>query len=222
MANRAYASFWISDYSEEVMLDRFERWLQTVPLSSAKQGFTNLTIRAVEPSESPLLEHEFRGGADAAAVATLTREHQNADCAYETDAYWDLWQQSPETGAWRLLPQRLLLICHGPTYDEGVFAETGHYQADLGFEHLFTGHAGLLGSHGMRSEPANEMEADFLARMTNEQHLREYHEKTRQNIQTLLAWTRAVEQALPINKTLLWSEGEENLEARLDEILAVH
>jgi hypothetical protein len=31
-----------------------------------------------------------------------------------------------------------------------------------------------------------------------------------------------VEKALPLERYLLWSEGEENLEARLDEILAVH
>jgi hypothetical protein len=57
--------------------------------------------------------------------------------------------------------------------------------------------------------------------MTREDRLGEYHDKTRQNIQQLLDWTRAVERALPLERTLLWSEGEENLEARLDEILAV-
>jgi hypothetical protein len=32
---------------------------------------------------------------------------------------------------------------------------------------------------------------------------------------------QAVEQALPVERYRLWSEGEENFEARLDEILAV-
>ena len=120
-------------------------------------------------------------------------------------------------------PQGLLLICHGPDYDGGdPAAESGHFLADLGLEHLFTGHAGLLGTRAQRAEPASPVEADFLARMAREDRLREYHEKTRQNIQQLLDWTRAVENALPVERTVLWSEGEENLEARLDEILAVH
>jgi hypothetical protein len=34
-------------------------------------------------------------------------------------------------------------------------------------------------------------------------------------------WIRAVEGALPVERYRLWSEGEENFEARLDEILAL-
>src|SRR5947207_4602761 len=108
MANRAYASFWTRDYSETVMLDRFEKWLETVPLSSEKPGFASLTIRAVEPSESPLFEQDFLGGvADASAVVAMAREHQNADCSYEVEAHWDLWQQAPDSAAWRRAPQRI-------------------------------------------------------------------------------------------------------------------
>ncbi len=204
------------------MLDRFERYLETVPQSKERPGFWSVTIRAVEPSETPVLEHEFRGPADAAAVVALAREHQNADCSYEAEAYWDLWHQWPSDGVWRRGPQRILLTCHGETYDANAAAESGHYRADLGFEHLFTGHARLLGSRGGQEEASNQMEAEFLARMRNEQNLREYHDKTRQNIRQLFNWIRTVEQAIPVAKTLLWSEGEDNLEARLDEILAVH
>jgi hypothetical protein len=57
--------------------------------------------------------------------------------------------------------------------------------------------------------------------MSQPQNLREYHEKTRENIHKLLEWTAGVERALPVERIRLWSEGEENFEARLDEILAV-
>jgi hypothetical protein len=57
--------------------------------------------------------------------------------------------------------------------------------------------------------------------MAQPQNLREYQEKTRENIQKLMGWMRAVEEALPVDRVRLWSEGEENFEARLDEILAV-
>jgi hypothetical protein len=223
VANRAYASFWTRDYSEGLMLDRFERWLETVPVSPGRPGFASLVVRAVEPSELPVFEHDFRDGeADFATVLALAREHANADCSYEVEAHWDLWQISLETGLWQSGPQRLLLTCHGPEYDNGVAAESGHFLADLGLEHLYTGHAGLLGTRGERTPPASPLEAEFVARMTLEDHLSEYHEKTRQNIQQLLDWTRRVENALPVERTVLWSEGETNLEARLDEILAVH
>jgi hypothetical protein len=51
--------------------------------------------------------------------------------------------------------------------------------------------------------------------------LREYQEKTLENIQMLMAWMRSAEEALSVDRIRLWSEGEENFEARLDEILAV-
>ncbi len=205
------------------MLDRFERWLESVPPSAERPGFASLVIRAIEPSESPIFEHDFLdSAADAAAVIALAREHRNADCAYEVETRWDLWLRHLDTGLWKRGPQRLLLICHGQDYDNGVAAESGNFMADLGLEHLYTGHAGLLGSHAARIAPADPLEAEFLSLMTEEEQLRDYHEKTRQNVQQLMDWTRSVEQALPIERSILWSEGEENLEARLDEILAVH
>jgi hypothetical protein len=51
-------------------------------------------------------------------------------------------------------------------------------------------------------------------------NLKEYHAKTRENIQQLFIWVEAIERALPVERSELWSEGEENFEARLDAILA--
>jgi hypothetical protein len=47
-----------------------------------------------------------------------------------------------------------------------------------------------------------------------------YQEKTRENIKALFDWVRRIEKALPMERLRLWSEGEENFEARLEEILA--
>jgi hypothetical protein len=47
-----------------------------------------------------------------------------------------------------------------------------------------------------------------------------YKDKTRENIKALFAWVRRIETALPVRQLRLWSEGEENFEARLEEILA--
>jgi hypothetical protein len=223
MANHAYVSFWTRERAAETMLDRFERFLETFPLPPARRGFMGLVIRAVGPSEAPLVEHSL-GGIRAAAsdVIALAREHDNADCSYEVEAHWEIWQRDLETGAWQKGPERVLLICNGAAYDDGVAVDSGDFVVDTGFEHLYTGHAGLLGAYGARSAPSDPVEAEFLAWMTHEEHLHEYYEKTRSNIQLLMNWVASVEKALPLERHFLWSEGEENLEARLDEILAVH
>jgi len=223
MGNHAYVGFWTRERAPETMLDRFERFLETFPFSASRHGFTALTIRAVDSAEPPLIELDLRrANALASDVIALAREHDNADCSYEVEAHWDVWQRSLETGAWQKGPERVLLICNGRSYDEGVADGSGDFLADVGFEHLFTGHAGLLGAYSTRSAPTDPVEAEFLSWMTHEEHLHEYYEKTRANIQVLMNWVASVEKALPLERHLLWSEGEENLEARLDEILAVH
>ena len=223
MANHAYASFWTRERAAETMLDRFERLLETFPLSTVPQrGFSDLVIRAISPAEAPLIEHDLRGTTTVSDVIALAREHDNADCSYEVEANWDVWQRNLETGVWRKNPQPVLLTCNGRLYDDGVADDSGDFLADAGFEHTFTGHAGLLGGYAGRNAPSDPVEAEFLAWMSDEGHLREYHEKTQANIQLLLNWVVSVEKALPLERHFLWSEGEENLEARLDEILAVH
>jgi len=129
---------------------------------------------------------------------------------------------------WQRAPQLLELACYGPDYDHRIAASAGHFQADLGFEHFFTGHAGLLVPHtSSNSKPSQStysaehpVEHTFRQWMAAGNNLKEYHAKTRENIQQLFHWVEAIEQALPVERTELWSEGEENMEARLDEILA--
>lgn len=222
MANRAYLSLWSKGFSEASMLQQFERLLETVPISAERPGFAELVIRAVDPTEATLAEHDLRGRrATPSDVVELARECRNADSAYEVLTHWDLWLRDAGTSRWQLRPQPLEIICYGEQYDSGVFAEAGHFQADIGFEHLFTGHAGLLAPHGngATAAPQHPAEAEFLAWVGRAENLREYHQKTRENIQKLLDWLRKIEAAMPVERSQLWSEGEENFEARLDEIL---
>ena len=224
MANRAYVTFWLRNYSEQGMLEQFERLLETVPLSSPGPGFRRLIVRAIGPAEIPLAEHDLRvANVKPADIIALAKEYVNADTAYEVEASWDLWRWDADTSRWLRGPEPLLLTCQGEAYDDGAAGASGHFLVDAGLEHLYTGHAGLLGSGSAepRYAPADPLEAKFLAVMSQEESLHEYHEKTRQNIQQLMNWVQAVAQALPIENFTLWSEGEENLEARLDEILAV-
>jgi len=227
MANRAYVSLWSKGFSEATMLEQFQQLLTTVPLSAERPGFTELVIRAVDPTETPLVERDLRGKAlSAAELIELAAEYLHADSEYEVRTHWDLWVYDAERGRWQRRPQRLALLCHGEEYDGGIYADVGHFQADVGFEHLFTGHAGLLGWRAAGSPgpgtAAHPAEAEFLARMSQPENLREYHLKTRENIKELMDWMRTAEEAVPLERYRLWSEGEENFESRIDEILAVH
>src|SRR5579885_2931839 len=122
-------------------------------------------------------------------------------------------------------PAPLELLCHGPQYDGGVAESAGHFSADLGFEHSFTGHGGLL-APGAAANPFDSsdhpIERTFRRWMSTPANRAEYHARTRENIRLLMAWLDAITRALPVKRSELWSEGEENFEARVDAILAQH
>src|SRR5216110_2378434 len=138
----------------------------------------------------------------------------------------DLWSFDIDTMKWQRKPEPLELTCHGPDYDGGIAASAGHFQADLAFEHFFTGHGGLLapGTSSSFSKSSNSsnsfgsfehpVEHTFRQWMAVSDNLKEYHAKTRENIQQLFLWVDAIARALPVERTELWSEGEENMEAR--------
>jgi hypothetical protein len=224
MANRAYWGVWTRNFTEATMLDQFERVLRTVPFSAEFPGLTGMVVRAVDFSEAPLVEMD--SGANplkAEEWIASAREYCHADCAFEAESFWDLWAYDFAQGRWVRGPQKLVMICNGEEYDGGVWAEQGHFHAEIGFEHFYTGHAQLLGSSGRPPAEAQDViEARFQVLMTDPGNLREYHRKTQENIQKLMDWVRAIERAVPVERYRLWSEGEENFEARMDEILAVH
>jgi hypothetical protein len=223
MANRAFWGVWSKDFSDSTMLGEFGKILQTVPYSAEFPGLTSLVVRAVEPSETPLVDIDLRAnpiGADE--WMAMVQEYASGDCIFEAQAYWDAWLYDVEKVRWQRSPQRLEIFCQGLEYDEGVWAQSGHFQAEIGFEHLFTGHAKMLGPNpGSPAAPQDAAEARFQMIMSVAENLREYHRKTQENIQKLMDWLRAIEQAIPVERWRLWSEGEENFEARVDEILAV-
>jgi hypothetical protein len=233
MANHAYLRVWTRDFSLETMIPEFARFLTTAPLSSAHDTFDELIVQAVGPGETPVAEWDLRPSqAGAAEVAAMAAQHLNPDTAYVASATWDLWTFDMVSLKWQRKPQLLELVCHGPEYDGGIAASAGHFQADLGFEHFFTGHAGLLvpnsssnfkspgSSNSSGNSHEHPVEHTFRQWMAASNNLKEYHAKTRENIQQLFSWVDAIERALPVERTELWSEGEENMEARLDEILA--
>jgi hypothetical protein len=224
MANRAYLRVWTRDYSETTLIAQFARFLATAPLSATESAFKELTVQPVDATEIPLAEWDLKElGYGAAEVAALAAQQIHADSAYFVSAKWDLWSFDAESLKWMHKPEPLLLTCHGPEYDGGIAASEGHFTADLGFEHFFTGHAGLL-APGAASNPFESsdhpIEHTFRQWMSAPGNLKEYHAKTRENIQQLFHWVESIERALPVERSQLWSEGEQNFEARLDAIVA--
>jgi hypothetical protein len=224
MANRAYLRVWTRDFSEETMIAEFARFLTSAPLSAAMNTFAELTVQPVDTTESPVASWDLRGqGYGAAEVAALALQHLNSDSAYIATAKWDLWDLDVESLKWQHAPQPLVLICNGSEFDNMVAASEGHFVADLGFEHFFTGHAGLLAASKATNpfdSSDHPVEHTFRRWMAAGGNLKEYHAKTRANIQQLFGWVEAIQSALPVERSELWSEGEENFEARLDAILA--
>jgi hypothetical protein len=224
MANRAYLRVWTRDFSESTMIAEFARFLTTAPLSASQNFFTEFTVQPIDATESPLAEWDLRPlGYGAAEVAALAAQHLHPDSAFIAAAMWNLWGLEMESLQWRQQSEPLLLTCQGLEYDQGIARTAGHFLADLGFEHFFTGHGGLL-APGAATNPFNSsdhpVEHTFRRWMTTGGNLKEYHARTRENIQQLFDWVEAIERALPVERSELWSEGEENFEARLDAILA--
>ena len=224
MANRAYMRVWTRDFSPELMIAEFARFLASAPLSESVNTFTELTIQPVDATETPIASWDLRGqGYGPAEVAALAIQHLNPDSAYIASAKWDLWALDIETLKWQRAPQQLVLTCHGSDYDNGAAAGEGNFVADLGFEHFFTGHGGLL-APGHAANPFESsdhpLEHTFRRWMAAPANLKEYHARTRENIDQLFKWVEAVQHALPVQRSELWSEGEENFEARLDAISA--
>jgi hypothetical protein len=222
VANQAYLSVRCKDFPEERILDYFGAFLQTVPFSASRPGFTYLTIRAVDAAQPPVLEQDLRMmPLDAAGIIEIAAGHAHSDCAYEVGCFWDLAIFDAASGKSKIEPQALEIVCRGEDYDDGEWRERGHLEVTLGFEHLFTGHAGLLGARNGKRVPAQSPEeARFLEAMAWPENLETYQEKTRENIRKLLDWVRRIEKAVPVERAWLWSEGEENFEARLEEIVA--
>ena len=225
MANRAYVSAWAKHFSEATKLEQFQRLLETAPVSGSRPGITDLLVRAVDVSETPMREWDLRARPfSPAEIIGLLREHEGADIAFEIGALWDMWTYDAAENLWRQTPERIEVFCYGDEFDDGVSREQGNFLIDAGFEHLFTGHAGMLGAHANPDEArgTDDEEVAFIMEMREPRRLAEYQQKTRDNIQKLFRWLRAAETAVPLERYRLWSEGEEDLEARLDEILAVH
>ena len=221
MTNHSFLNVWLKEMPEEKLLECLGAFLGTAPLSAKRPGFTYLMIRAVDASETAVVEQDLRATPlDATGIVALASEQLHGDSSYEVACHWDLGVFDAGTGKSASEPQPLLIVCRGEEYDGGFWREAGHFEVNLGPDDLFTGH-GLL---GVRPDPKpaaqSAEELRFREAMAWPENLEKYQKQTRENIRKLQDWVRRIEASMPVEKTRLWSEDEENFEARLDEIVA--
>src|SRR5258706_5280711 len=134
MANRAHLRIWTREFSRESMVAQFVQFLATVPLSAPRNSFDNLVIQAIDPTETPVSEWDFREGSfGAPEVAAIAAQHIHEDTAYIVEAQWDLLTFESETLKWKQGPHPLEIICRGPEYDDGGAAHCGPIRVGPGF-----------------------------------------------------------------------------------------
>jgi hypothetical protein len=112
MADRIYLSYWLRGFTEYNMLATFEKAPRKFPYSRMKP---DVIIRsfAIDLNEPPQLEHRFEEAADPLSFIQLFREFEHADCAYQVQAWWDLWRFDAD---WSLSPLPVTITLFGPMF----------------------------------------------------------------------------------------------------------
>jgi hypothetical protein len=193
MADRFHLSLWLRDFDESQMLDRFRILLDAFPSSKVRPRVRTFRIYPLSWNEHPVLEEDFaEEGAETSYVLSLASEFFHGDYAYEASVFWDLWvfQKNGGPGAWKQTPAPVSLLCLGPDFEEGS-REHGHLEVDFGFDTPFRANQGLP-----------DAESRALAR--------DYRERLQENIRKLLAFVHELNQRMPLERKLLWTESGEN------------
>jgi len=191
MAESLYLSVWFPSFREGEMMSRTVGVLRQFPYSALREGITYLSVHPVAWSEPTVLERRFNPGISPEEAADLASEFAHDDFAFVFEAFWDLWVPSDDEhgDSWVQRPVAVRFLVHGVEFDEGIYSEDGHIEADFGLDTSFV-------YEGMRISSAIET------------HLRS-------NIAKLVAFSNAVEKNCLISGRVLWSESEENLAQKL-------
>ena len=191
MADSLYLSVWFPGFREGEMMSRTLGVLRQFPYSALREGITYLSVHPVAWSEPTVLERRFNPGISPEEAADLAGEFAHDDFAFVFEAFWDLWVPSDDEhgDSWVQRPVAVRFLVHGVEFDEGIYSEDGHIEADFGLDTSFV-------YEGMRISSAIET------------HLRS-------NIAKLVAFSNAVEKNCVISGRVLWSESEENLAQKL-------
>ncbi len=131
MADRLYLSYRLRGFTGNNMLRHFEKALRLFPYSRLSKSASVLRIYAVAFTEPVLLEQALDPAPDVERLIGFAKQFQHADCAYQLETCWDIWQYSDD---WAVAPARVTIECCGPEFEDG---EAEHLRIDCGPDFQF-------------------------------------------------------------------------------------
>jgi hypothetical protein len=171
------------------MMPRTLSLMRLFPFSAQQPGVGYVAVQPVSWGEATVLERRFVPGIEPQEATEIAADLLHEDYAYSFEAYWDLWSPGEVGEDWKVLPQPMKFIAHGPGFEDGAYRDDGHVQIDFGLDTPFL-------YEDVRLTPFSE-------------------HRVRANVQKLVEFTALVEKNAGISGRVLWSESEENLAQKL-------
>ena len=156
MADHLYLSCWLRGFTAHNMFQHWNRALRKFPYSHFKPTAT-LRVFALEMVEPAALERLFDEITGSREIIDAAREFANADCAYQLEAFWDLWQFD---GDWKLDASPVSVTLHGPEFPSDLGEQL---LIDFGLDFLY-----LPGQGKARNLTAVRSNIRSLLRMVEE------------------------------------------------------
>jgi len=202
MADQLYLSYWLRNFNEPTMLRHYEKLLRLFPFSRLAKQPSTFKVLAVDYSEPVVVEIPYPPPVPVDAILAAAKDFQNPDSCYRLETWWDLWHF---TDQWKLEPTRVALCCFGPEFDQG---NAGIHPAQPAVTE-FPGAANC----------ALEIEFGIDASFLPQPELPDSPRVIQFNIKRLLKLVHDVDDALPVETRLLWSESGENFSEKLHQAL---
>jgi hypothetical protein len=208
MADQLYLSYWLRNFSEPTMLRHYEKLLRLFPFSRLAQQPSTFKVLAVDYSEPVVLEVPYPPPVPIDDILAAAKDFQNADCCYRLETWWDLWHF---TDQWKLEPTRVALCCFGPEFDQG---NAGFHPAQPAAVTEFPGSGEPAGT-----TCAIKIEFGIDANFLPQPELPDSPRVIQFNIKSLLKLVHDLDDALPVETRMLWSESGENFSEKLHQAL---
>jgi hypothetical protein len=208
MADQLYLSYWLRNFSEPTMLRHYEKLLRLFPFSRLAKQPSTFKVIAVNYSEPIVLEVPYPPPVPIDDILAAAKEFQNADSCYRLETWWDLWRFN---GDWEVEPTRVSLACFGPDFDQGA---AGFHPAQQAAVTEFPRSA-----ESTALNCALEIEFGIDANFLPQPELADSPRMVQSNIKSLLKLVHDLDDALPVETRMLWSESGENFAEKLHQAL---
>jgi hypothetical protein len=208
MADQLYLSYWLRNFSEPALLRHFEKLLRLFPYSRLTDQASTFKVIAVDYNEPVLVEIPYAPPVPIDSILATANDFLSPDCCYRLETWWDLWHF---TDQWKLEPTRVVLSCFGPEFDQG---SAGVQPVQPSPVTVFPGSPGED-----TSDCSIEIEFGIDAKFLPQPELPDSPRMIQSNIKSLLKLVHDLDDALPVEKRLLWSESGDNFSDKLHQAL---